>query len=318
MKNPDNTAWRIVRAAASLARGGAPLINGTRYALAGEVLVPVDLTSAENSAESALLMFDNGWQSLLTAADERVDFLAAYLPLAGARAEAPLVTGQLGQSLDGFIATANGDSRYVTGEASIGHLHRLRALSDCVIVGAGTVAADDPRLTTRLVSGPNPLRVVIDPSLRLAHTHHVFCDQSAPTLRVRARGIPLPSQLMTPAVEDIEVAVNDGRIDLTALLAELFSRGHRAILVEGGGFTVSAFLAAGLLDRLHVVVAPFIIGEGRPGVRMPSVTSLSDCRRPASRIYALGNDVLFDCDLRDDARAGDASSAIRRLIPAMP
>ena len=99
----------------------------------------------------------------------------------------PLTVGHLGQSLDGFIATHSGDSQFVTGEENLRHMHRMRALSDAVLVGAGTVAADDPQLTTRQVTGPSPLRVVIDPMRRLPDTYRVFHDDAAPTLYVCGR-----------------------------------------------------------------------------------------------------------------------------------
>jgi riboflavin-specific deaminase-like protein len=282
------------------------LEHGGRYACEGKALGPVKATDA-----NAVLAWKGSWQSLLPAADERSACLDLYLPLAGA---GKCVIGQLGQSIDGSIATASGQSHYVTGEASILHLHRLRSLSDCVIVGAGTVAADNPRLTTRLVSGANPTRVVIDPQLRLPLTHHVFSDGQAPTLRIRARGIPVTAARSSPHVQDIELPATAGKLDLTALLAELQSRGHRSILVEGGGVTVSAFLAAGLLDRMHVVVAPFIMGAGRPGLRTPSPARLQDCLRLHPRIYLLGNDVLFDCDMRSSGPSTQELSAIRRLV----
>ncbi|HEY4369148.1 MAG TPA: RibD family protein [Steroidobacteraceae bacterium] len=313
MTHSDSEAWRLVRAAASVVRrAGASPQNGCHYALDGETLTPVTANGA-----TGVLCWDGGWKSLLAAPDQRQACLDLYLPLAGLPATRPFVIGQLGQSIDGSIATASGQSHYVTGEASILHLHRLRALSDCVIVGAGTVAADNPRLTTRLVSGDNPVRVVLDPQLRLPPTHHVFSDGQAPTLRVRAQGVALPPGRFSANVEDIDLPAPAGKLDLGALLAELQSRGHRSILVEGGGVTVSAFLAAGLLDRLHIAVAPFIMGEGRPGVRVPSPARLQDCLRPAPRIYALGEDVLFDCDLRGTDRQSDpadVSRVIRRLL----
>lgn len=310
MTHSYSRAWPLVRAAAAAARGGLPLVDGHRYAFDGQNLTP----ATADGPQPVLVFEDGGWRSLLPPSDEPQVCLDMYLPLVGTYPSAPHVVAQLGQSLDGFIATANGHSHFVTGPASIMHLHALRALSDCVIVGAGTVAADNPRLTTRLVSGPNPVRVILDPQLRLPISHGVFSDGVAPTLRVRASGVALPTELVTDNVEDLEIDAPTGKLDLGALLAELQSRGLRSVLVEGGGVTVSAFLAAGLIDRLHVVVAPFILGEGRPGVRVPSPARLQDCLRPPPRVYALGGDVLFDCDLRTDFPAGNVPSVIRRVL----
>jgi diaminohydroxyphosphoribosylaminopyrimidine deaminase/5-amino-6-(5-phosphoribosylamino)uracil reductase len=306
--HPYSEAWPVIRAAAAAARGGLQLKNGGQYAFDGKNL------RAATAADQPILAFEQGWRSLLPAEDPRQICLDLYLPLAGPLEHSPRVLAQLGQSLDGFIATATGHSHFVTGPASIQHLHCLRALSDCVIVGAGTVAADNPRLTTRLVSGDNPIRVVLDRQLRLPVTHNVFNDGQAPTLRVRARGVPLPSALISPNIDDLEIDAPAGKLDLRALIAELESRGLRTILVEGGGITVSAFLEAGLIDRMHIVVAPFVIGEGRPGLRVPSAVQLQDCLRPRPRVYALGGDVLFDCDMRSHSPPENAPSVIRRVL----
>lgn len=308
MTHPYNEAWPVIRAAAAAARGGLLLKNGGQYAFDGKNL------RAATAEDRPILAFDSGWRSLLPATDQRQTCVDLYLPLVGPLEQNPRVLAQLGQSLDGFIATASGHSHFVTGPASIQHLHCLRALSDCVIVGAGTVSADNPRLTTRLVSGPNPVRVVLDRQLRLPITHNVFNDGQAPTLRVRARGVPLPSALVSPNIDDVEIDAPSGKFDLQALVAELWSRGLRTMLVEGGGVTVSAFLEAALIDRMHIVVAPFVIGEGRPGLRIPSAVRLQDCLRPPPRVYALGGDVLFDCDMRTHSPPENAPSVIRRVI----
>jgi riboflavin-specific deaminase-like protein len=224
----------------------------------------------------------------------------------------PVTVGHLGQSLDGFIATCSGDSRYVNGRGNLLHLHRMRALCDAIVVGAGTVAADDPQLTTRLVPGPSPVRVVLDPDRRLGTDYRVFADGTAPTvLACRARLADRPQgQAEVLGVPD----ATDGAFDLARLLAVLHARGWRRVFVEGGGRTVSAFLAAGLLDRLQLAVAPIIIGEGRPAIRLPPPARLGDCRRPAHRVYRMGCDILFDCDLAAPPPPAQAESDEPPLI----
>jgi riboflavin biosynthesis pyrimidine reductase len=96
-------------------------------------------------------------------------------------------------------------------------------------------------------------------------------------------------------------------------LQELHRRGCHAVFVEGGGVTVSRFLEAGLLDRLHVAIAPMVVGEGRPGLRLPPAERLSDSLRPAHRVFRMGEDVLFDCDLRA-GHAGGASAILSRVL----
>ena len=226
-----------------------------------------------------------------TAAQELV---ALHQPLIDRMAEAPLTIGQLGQSLDGRIATSGGDSYYVTGEANRTHLHRLRALVDAVVVGAGTVLHDDPQLTVRACAGENPLRVVIDSRGQLTPDHRLFQDGQAPTLIYRGAN----ADSAMGRAEVAALTVGEAGYDPAWLLGDLHARGRHHVLVEGGGVTVSRFLAAGLLDRLHVCIAPLIIGSGRAAVTLPDIARLSEARRPPMRTFAMPPDTLFDCDLR--------------------
>ncbi|WP_331751396.1 RibD family protein (plasmid) [Streptomyces globisporus] len=219
-----------------------------------------------------------------------------YLPicLGGPR----LVHAQLGQSIDGFIATREGDSDYVTGPEDREHLHRLRALSDAVVVGAGTAVADDPRLTVRACAGPDPVRVVLDPHGRVPPDRQVFTDGTAPTLWVI--GKPARAAAKRVAREGVDVLVLPDRNAFSPrqLLVELRRRALGRVLVEGGGVTVSRFLQGGALDRLSVTVAPVLIGDGVRGLSFEGPGALRDALRPPVRRAFLGADTLFEFDLR--------------------
>jgi diaminohydroxyphosphoribosylaminopyrimidine deaminase / 5-amino-6-(5-phosphoribosylamino)uracil reductase len=254
------------------------------------------------------------WQSRVAAADSRASLLDLYLPLCSATTRRPIAVGHLGQSLDGFIATESGDSQFVTGHANVVHMHWLRGLCDAIVVGAGTIAADDPQLTTRLVPGPHPLRVIFDPSRRLSPHFKVFSDAVAPTLYVCRDEHVARGETHLGIAPIVGVSSSGPGGAPAALLRLLRERGCARVFVEGGGVTVSAFLEAGLLDRLHLAVAPVIIGSGRPAIRLRPATQLSDCRRPSYRVFRMGGDVLFDCDLRSTAEPEPSSPRIVRVL----
>jgi riboflavin-specific deaminase-like protein len=243
------------------------------------------------------------WQARFDAPDSLLDL---YLPVCGRVAGRPRLLGHLGQSIDGYIATASGDSNYVNDPANIVHLHRLRALHDAVVVGAGTIAADDPQLTTRHVAGPSPVRVVLDPRRRLPVAAGVFNDDEAPTLLVVADSSG--GQPRHGHAEVLFIPVNAQGFVLEALIDALAERGLRRIFVEGGGTTVSHFQDAAMLDRLQIAIAPVLIGQGAPGLRLAPKVRLQDCTRPVHRTFAMGQDILFDCDLRAGQAAAVGSS----------
>ncbi len=245
------------------------------------------------------------------------------------------VIGQLGQSLDGRVALPSGESKYISGSHALDHVHRLRADVDAVIVGIGTVLADDPLLTVRRVAGRSPARVVIDPSGRLSPQAQVLVDDGVRRMVVRRSDANSPNPL-PDGVELIPLAPDprDGALTPASILAALAARGLSRILVEGGPRTLSAFLDAGCLDRFHIVVSPVILGSGRPGLDLAPIVGLASALRPATRVEVFPDgDVLFDCDLRrhatdretrhDDAQghasdlhAADPASAARGCLRA--
>ena len=209
--------------------------------------------------------------------------------------DARLVLGQIGQSLDGRIATSTGHSHYINGYTAIVHLHRLRALVDAVVVGVGTAVADDPALTVRHVEGTSPCRVVIDPSGRTPFEARLFAPDGCRRLMVTRAGtrIRLPDGVeLVPITPDENGALPPGRI-----LHALAARGLHRILIEGGAATLSRFLDARCLDRLHIAVAPLIIGAGPMGLTLAPLDRLDAALRGPARCHPLGEDMLWDVEL---------------------
>ena len=230
---------------------------------------------------------------------DAAEMLDLYGPFVAECADRPLVFAHLGQSLDGRIATDSGESTYITCQANLDHLHRMRALACAVVVGAGTVRHDDPRLTVRRVPGRHPMRVVIDTERRLDDRYRLFRDGEVETVLLCAEDRRDREALGDARV--VGVARRGDTIDYAAVVAALAELGCRRIFVEGGGVTVSRFLTEGCLDRLQIAVAPMILGSGRPALALPPLANLSEALRPPTRIFRMGDDVLFDCDVRRPA-----------------
>src|SRR5215472_2811090 len=208
----------------------------------------------------------------------------------------PWVTLKAAVSLDGKLATASGDSRWVTGEAARVEVHRLRNVVDAVLVGAGTVQADDPSLTTRLPEGGgrDPLRVIVDSTLQLSPARQLFhLTSTAPTVvaHVEGQGTERAAALRATGAELLAVPGRPGEVDLEALLRALLQRDVLHLLVEGGPRVFSAFVRAGLADELVLHLAPTLVGgdglswlgplgldrmAGARRVRVESVRSLGE------------------------------------------
>jgi diaminohydroxyphosphoribosylaminopyrimidine deaminase/5-amino-6-(5-phosphoribosylamino)uracil reductase len=240
---------------------------------------------------------------------------AAIARIGEAARDKPLVVAQLGQSLDGRIATVSGESQWINRDAALDHVHCLRAAVDAVIVGVGTVVADNPRLNVRRVPGRSPARVVIDPSGRLPAGAVCLANDGCRRIVVTASRAQ-----RTDGLEVVNLECDSDGMCPRSIIQALWERGLRSFLVEGGARTISSFLDAGVVDRLHVLVAPVILGSGKPGLSLRPITSLSHALRPLTYVHVLDDgDVLFDCDLRkqpmgvDDGAHADATCATRDL-----
>jgi diaminohydroxyphosphoribosylaminopyrimidine deaminase / 5-amino-6-(5-phosphoribosylamino)uracil reductase len=212
----------------------------------------------------------------------------------------PYVTLKAAATLDGRTATRSGDSRWITGEASRKHAHRMRDRSDAVMVGVGTILADDPELTVRHIQGRDPLRVVLDSSLLTPETARVLSPtSSAPTLIFHAHGVAEERReaLLRRGAQLVSVPHAERGLDLHEVLRELSRRDVVRLLVEGGPTLHGALLDAGLADRVAVFVAPRLLNDagalplsiGRPRERMLEALSLRDVKK-----RSFGDDVLIE------------------------
>lgn len=211
----------------------------------------------------------------------------------------PAVTVAYAQTLDGRLATATGSSQWISGPESLRFAHELRASHDALMVGVGTVCQDDPRLTVRLATGRDPLRVIVDSTLRMPSTAAVLTGGAATgtLLAVTERA----SAERRAAVEALGAGVlvlpaaADGRVDLPALLHALAARGIGTVMVEGGAGLITALLRLRLVDRLAVTIAPKLLGAGIEAVGDLAIHSLDDAVMLTNmRVTQYGPDVVLD------------------------
>ncbi len=210
----------------------------------------------------------------------------------------PFITLKYAMTLDGKIATASGDSKWITGEEARTYAHRLRRQHDAVLVGIGTVLADDPELTTRLVQGKNPVRVVLDSRLRISLMASVL-NPAADTIifaSEEADAVKAEALAALPNVEVVRVPAASCGLCVTRVVQELAQRGITSVLVEGGSEVHGAFFDAGLVDRVCAFIAPKLIGGARAvtpvgGVGKGLVEAGWQLREVET--IALGQDVLL-------------------------
>jgi diaminohydroxyphosphoribosylaminopyrimidine deaminase / 5-amino-6-(5-phosphoribosylamino)uracil reductase len=189
----------------------------------------------------------------------------------------PWVRVKLAMSLDGRTALANGESKWITGEAARADVQRWRARSSAILTGSGTVLADNPQLTVRLADEAftPPLRVVLDRQLRAPVGSHVL-DGRTPTLVLHSAGATV-TDAHFDRVERMAIPERNGALDLHAVLAVLAERGCSELHVEAGPTLCGALFAAGLADELLLYVAPLMLGDrARPLLHLPTLTDMAD------------------------------------------
>ncbi len=207
----------------------------------------------------------------------------------------PFITLKLATSLDGKIALANGQSEWITGEASRAQGRALRATHDAIAVGANTAVLDNPQLTTRISGQPDPQRVIFDSQLRLSPESNLAkTARDIPVLAFHDSGLGTSDNpLKNLGVFLLPVARNTAGLDIAEALGVLRNRGIESLLVEGGGTLAASFLALGVVDRIDWFRAPMILGgDGRCGVGGLGFTRLSQAHRLSRvELREVGDDI---------------------------
>jgi GTP cyclohydrolase II len=216
------------------------------------------------------------------------------------RTDRPYVVLKYAQTLDGRIATGSGDAKWISGPGERRISHALRAACDAVAVGAGTVLADNPLLTVRMVPGVSPIRVILDSALRLPPDAHVFGADASTIVLTTVRSDPARrANLREGGISVAVVREAPDGIDLPDGLARLRRLGIRSLLVEGGARVITSMLRERLADRVVVAVAPLLLGKGTEAVGDLGTSSVADGLQLANRtVHQAGPDLLISGDLR--------------------
>ena len=215
----------------------------------------------------------------------------------------PLVTLKFAQTLDGRIATATGNSQWISSAESRRLAHKLRSLNDAVMVGAGTVLSDDPQLTVRLVKGKNPARIILDSRLRIPPESKVLQSQEeAATIVATTSHADKAkfSRLHEMGTEVLIIPEDDkGEVDLRHLLSILGKRGFSSILVEGGAEVITSMLRLNLADKLVIIIAPKIMGKGIEAVGELNVADVSQSLKLSFvKTYRMGEDLVVEARVK--------------------
>jgi diaminohydroxyphosphoribosylaminopyrimidine deaminase/5-amino-6-(5-phosphoribosylamino)uracil reductase len=202
----------------------------------------------------------------------------------------PFTVSHFAQSLDGRIATDEGDSRWIGCDENRVHAHRMRALCDGILIGARTLRTDQPALTVRHTEGPDPVRIV------LGRASDVGClERAGPSpIFVVGDGDGDGDHPTSPQVQRVPLPRDNGLIATTSVLRELFAHGIRSLYIEGGSTTTSAFLAEGNIDVLQLHISPMIMGPGINSFSKPGIHSVTESVRFQRHLYQpIGDGVMF-------------------------
>jgi len=211
----------------------------------------------------------------------------------------PFITLKFAQTIDGRIATASGQSRWISSGSSLRLAHRLRSSHDAVLIGVNTLIHDNPELTVRLIRGRNPLRIIVDSSLRIPMDAQILKNQSAAHTIIATTGNASRkkvARLKSIGIETLVIeADTDHRVDLKKLFAELGKRNISSVLIEGGSGIITSVLEENLPDRVVIVIAPKILGKGIEAVGNLRINTIDEALRITYRkVLRKGADIILD------------------------
>ena len=201
----------------------------------------------------------------------------------------PYIIGHLAQTLDGFIATHSGESKYISCKANIEHIHRIRAISDVILVGANTVLYDNPMLTTRLVKGNNPMRLILDPKNKIKGTEKVFKNPDNNSFKI-------VSNKTKEKKNSFYISASKNGFKSNNLISLFKKLNKRIIFVEGGGYTISNFYKNGILNRLHLCISPVVVGDGKNSFLIEKKKFIKDFKRHKIQYFKMEKDILCDIE----------------------
>ena len=223
--------------------------------------------------------------------DYGVMLFSLFLPIIFNAKNEPYLIAHLAQTLDGFIATESGESKYISSDDNLTHIHMIRAISDIIIVGYKTVELDNPMLTTRYVKGKSPMRIIIDKNNKLSKKYNVFKNCDGRTYKLISDNIKIKSNniFQLPLIED--------KFDVYDIYSLMKKLRKKIVFIEGGGSTVSDFYNKDILDRLHICISPSILGKGRSSFITQRRKSFDNVWNHKIKYSKMGKDILCDIDL---------------------
>ena len=213
-----------------------------------------------------------------------------YLPIIFNSKKTYLI-GHLAQTLDGFIATKSNESKYISSKENLIHIHMLRAISDVILVGSNTVKSDNPMLTTRLVKGESPMRIILDKNDKINKKYNVFNNKDDNGYKI------INDNLKQKNLNIFQLPLINNQFDERDIISLLTKLNKKIVFIEGGGKTISRFYKKNLLDRLHLCISPIILGEGISSFIIPKQKSLKEVGEHKISYIKMGSDILCDIDL---------------------